>query len=64
LSGTELVKLRDWVERSVREKLAIPFNAGKAAIRYEHSMGQGVNTLPGFVLRSNAGAQLGERDAS
>jgi hypothetical protein len=49
------VKLRDWVERSVREKLAIPFNAAKPALRYEHSMGQGVNTLPGFVLRSNDG---------
>jgi anaerobic magnesium-protoporphyrin IX monomethyl ester cyclase len=56
LKGEELVKLRDWVERSVREKLGIPFNAGKPAIRYEHSMGQGINTLPGFVLRTTEGA--------
>jgi anaerobic magnesium-protoporphyrin IX monomethyl ester cyclase len=53
LSGDELVKLRDWVERSVREKLDIPFNAGKPAIRYEHSMGQGISTLPQFILRTS-----------
>jgi anaerobic magnesium-protoporphyrin IX monomethyl ester cyclase len=52
LSGENLVKLRDWVERSVREKLNIPFNGGKPAIRYEHSMGQGMNTLPQFILRT------------
>ena len=62
LSGPELVKLRNWVERSVREKLGIPFNPGKAAIRYEHSMGQGINTLPEFVLRSSTGAQHPLRD--
>jgi anaerobic magnesium-protoporphyrin IX monomethyl ester cyclase len=54
LTGEGLVKLRDWVERSVREKLNIPFNPGNPAIRYEHSMGQGVNTLPAFVLRTSA----------
>jgi radical SAM superfamily enzyme YgiQ (UPF0313 family) len=54
LTGEELVKLRDWVERSVREKLNIPFNAGNPAIRYEHSMGQGLNALPAFVLRTSA----------
>lgn len=57
LSGKEIVTLRDWVEREVRAKLGIPFNAGKAAVRYEHSMGQGVNTLPEFVLRTSKGAQ-------
>jgi radical SAM superfamily enzyme YgiQ (UPF0313 family)/intein/homing endonuclease len=57
LSGKEIVTLRDWVEREVRAKLNIPFNAGKAAVRYEHSMGQGVNTLPEFVLRTSNGAQ-------
>ena len=53
LTGEELVKLRDWVERSVREELRIPFNPGNPAIRYEHSMGQGGNALPGFVLRTS-----------
>jgi radical SAM superfamily enzyme YgiQ (UPF0313 family) len=52
LSAKELVKLRDWVERSVRETLDIPFNDRKPAIRYEHSMGQGMNTLPQFILRT------------
>ena len=53
LTGDDLVKMRDWVERSVRERLDIPFNAGNSAIRYEHSMGQGVNTLPSFILRTS-----------
>lgn len=55
LSGSEIVKLRDWVESDVREKLNIPFNPGAPAVRYEHSMGQGVNELPGFVLRKSDG---------
>jgi anaerobic magnesium-protoporphyrin IX monomethyl ester cyclase len=58
LTGEQLVKLRDWVERSAREKLGIPFNAGKPAVRYEHSMGQGINTLPAFVLRTSASATV------
>jgi radical SAM superfamily enzyme YgiQ (UPF0313 family) len=53
LSGEELVGLRDRVERTVRNRLKIPFNVGKPAIRYEHSMGQGANVLPAFVLRSS-----------
>jgi hypothetical protein len=36
------------VERDVRAALRIPFNSGAAALRYEHSMGQG---LPGFIHR-------------
>ena len=51
LSAEEIVKLRDGVESTVREKLQIPFNPGAAAVRYEHSMGQGA--LPGFVLRTS-----------
>jgi radical SAM superfamily enzyme YgiQ (UPF0313 family) len=49
LSGENLVNMRNWVENSVREKLSIPFNPGKAAMRYEHSMGQ--SDLPHFILR-------------
>lgn len=48
LSAEQIVMLRDHVEREVRAKLRIPFNAGAAAIRYEHSMGQG---LPAFIHR-------------
>jgi radical SAM superfamily enzyme YgiQ (UPF0313 family) len=51
LSAEEIVRLRDEVESTVREKLGIPFNPGAAAVRYEHSMGQGA--LPGFVLRTS-----------
>jgi hypothetical protein len=49
LSAEKLVELRDMVERDVRATLGIPFNPGAPALRYEHSMGQG---LPGFILRS------------
>jgi hypothetical protein len=48
LSAEELVKLRDMVERDVRQALNIPFNPGAPALRYEHSMGQG---LPDFIHR-------------
>ncbi len=54
LTASELVRLRDTVERDVREALSIPFNPGAAALRYEHSMGQG---LPAFIHRmGRAGA--------
>lgn len=49
LSAERIVELRDAVEREVRSKLSIAFNPGKAAVRYEHSMGQ--SPLPPFVLR-------------
>ncbi len=52
LSGIEIVKLRDDVEKEVREKLNIPFNPGQVATRYEHSMGQG--PLPLNILRSSS----------
>jgi anaerobic magnesium-protoporphyrin IX monomethyl ester cyclase len=52
LTGEAIVKLRDWVEAEVRSKLGIPFNPGAPAVRYEHSMGQGVNALPPFILRT------------
>ena len=56
LSAERIVRLRDAVEREVRDALKIPFNAGAAALRYEHSMGQG---LPDFIHRaSRASASL------
>lgn len=48
LTPDELVTERDRVEREVRATLNIPFNPGHPAIRYEHSMGQG---LPTNILR-------------
>jgi radical SAM superfamily enzyme YgiQ (UPF0313 family) len=49
LRPDEIVRLRDQVEREVRERLGIAFNPGAAALRYEHSMGQG---LPDFIHRA------------
>lgn len=46
----QLVELRDFVEKDVRNKLNIPFNPGAPAIRYEHSMGQ--TNIPKYILRS------------
>jgi len=49
LSAKELVKQRDWLEADVRAKLGIPYNTAAPAVRYEHSMGQGV--IPANILR-------------
>jgi anaerobic magnesium-protoporphyrin IX monomethyl ester cyclase len=49
LSAQRIVELRNDVERDVRAALSIPFNPGAAALRYEHSMGQG---LPDFIHRA------------
>lgn len=49
LSAARLVELRDAVERDVRKALNIPFNASRAAQRFEHSMGQ----LPPSILRTS-----------
>jgi anaerobic magnesium-protoporphyrin IX monomethyl ester cyclase len=54
LSSEQLVKLRDWVERSARTTLNIPFNPSAVAARYEHSMGQGFNGLPAWILRASS----------
>jgi hypothetical protein len=57
LSAEELVVLRDTVERDVRKALNIPFNPGAPALRYEHSMGQG---LPDFIHRIGRQVDLPE----
>lgn len=54
LGAEELVKLRDFTERDVRERLGIPFNRGAAAMQYEHSMGQRGARLPAHILRTSA----------
>ena len=53
LTSERLVELRDWVERDVRTTLGIPFNPASAAIRYEHSMGQGPAGLSAKLLRTS-----------
>ncbi|HXB28156.1 MAG TPA: radical SAM protein [Gemmatimonadaceae bacterium] len=50
LSGEEIVRMRDEVEKTVRGKLGISFNHAAPAKRFEHSMGQGA--LPDFILRT------------
>lgn len=52
LTSEQLVELRNFVERDVRDKLNIPFNPGAPAIRYEHSMGQFGGNLPTYILRA------------
>ena len=53
LSGEEIVKLRDKVEADTRKALGIPYNTSHPAIRYEHSMGQG---LPASLFRMTGDA--------
>jgi anaerobic magnesium-protoporphyrin IX monomethyl ester cyclase len=48
LTSEQIVAQRDQLEKDVRAKLRIAFNPGAVALRYEHSMGQG---LPGFIHR-------------
>ena len=48
------MRLRDDLETDVRERLAIPFNAGTPAIAYEHSMG--MTALPAHILRTSGAA--------
>lgn len=52
LPGTDLVRERDRLEREVRGSLGIPFYASVPALRFEHSMGQG---LPETILRRSLG---------
>jgi len=54
LDSAELVRLRDDLERDVRNALDIPFNASRPALMYEHSMGQ---TLPSFILKYESSKQ-------
>jgi hypothetical protein len=50
LAAKEIVELRDHVETEVRAALNIPFNPGNVALRFEHSMGQG---LPDIIYRES-----------
>lgn len=48
LSSEQLVSARDELESVVRHELDIPFNSSHPAVRFEHSMGQG---LPEKILK-------------
>jgi len=50
LSAKKIVELRDLVEKDVRAALNIPFNPGGVAVKFEHSMGQG---LPDSIYRES-----------
>lgn len=50
LTSEALVQGRDGLERDVRQALGIKFNPALPAIRFEHSMGQG---LPEMILRKS-----------
>ena len=54
LSAEELVRLRDFSEKTAREKLNIPYPSAAKAIRYEHSMGQFGKCLPPNILRTSS----------
>lgn len=51
LTPSELVSARDLLEKEVRDKLNIPFNAARPAAKYEHSMGMGNIEIPDFILK-------------
>lgn len=55
LSSEELVAVRDEIERDVRVRLGIPFNPARAAIQFDHSMGQG---LPQNIVRRSLAPSL------
>lgn len=50
LKADQIPPLRDAVENEVRAKLKIPFNQSAVAMKYEHSMGQG---LPPQILKTS-----------
>ena len=53
LDSQNIIKLRDDLEKTVRDKLKISFNPARSGINYEHSMGMGnVNIIPKHILRS------------
>lgn len=52
MSSEDLVRTRDQIEKEVRDTLNIPFNPSRAALQYEHSMGQ--MGLSGNILRSSS----------
>ena len=64
LSAEELVRLRDFSEKTAREKLNIPYPSAAKAIRYEHSMGQFGKCLPPNILRTSSIEQSTRRPST
>ena len=54
LASRDLVAARNDLEKEIRARLSLPVQAGQAALRYEHSMGQ-PGEIPQSILR---GSQL------
>lgn len=52
MTAPDLVVARDALEAEVRAKLGLPYNVCRAAIRYEHSMGQS-GPLPPILYRAS-----------
>lgn len=50
LNQEEIVTLRNFLEKDVRQKLNIPFNHSSSAKRYEHSMGMS-GVLPSHIVK-------------
>ena len=55
VTATDLIVLRDRLERDLRSALGIPFNPAAPAMLYEHSMG--MTSLPPHILRTSKGDQ-------
>jgi anaerobic magnesium-protoporphyrin IX monomethyl ester cyclase len=52
LTSADLVKARNHLEKEIRAHLSLPVQSGKAALRYEHSMGQH-GDFPRSILRAS-----------
>lgn len=51
LSSSDIVELRDTIERDIRRQLGIPYPPSMPAARFDHSMGQ--SGFPNHILRSS-----------
>jgi anaerobic magnesium-protoporphyrin IX monomethyl ester cyclase len=47
LTSEDLVKMRDWLERDIRQRLGIPFYPVTPSSKFDSSMGQ----LPGYIYK-------------
>jgi anaerobic magnesium-protoporphyrin IX monomethyl ester cyclase len=64
LTAEDIVRLRDEVERGVRQELGIPFPPAACKVHFEHSMGQSgpVLVLPPSIFRSNGRMPAGREE--
>lgn len=52
LKPEDIVKLRDWIENDVRQKLNIPYCKITPVTRFEHTMGMFGPELPAYILKN------------